>query len=117
LKKPIKAIFFIVLIIIELLAFKGNDTLNITLGWDKLNHGVAFMVLYILLSFASKRLNTTAKVLLLLVFAFQIEIVQYFLPYREFSLLDVVADMIGVGLGYLFWHTAGVKLVKQSDIV
>jgi VanZ family protein len=41
------------------------------------------------------------KVAILFAFALQIEIVQYFIPEREFSLLDVVADMIGVGIGWI----------------
>jgi len=70
-------------------------------SWDKANHFVAFMVLYILFSFGYRHIGLVLKVAILFAFAIQIEIVQYFIPGREFSLLDVVADMIGVGIGWI----------------
>ena len=70
-------------------------------SWDKANHFVAFMVLYILLSLGYRHIGLVLKVAILFVFALQIEIVQYFIPGREFSLLDVVADMIGVCIGWV----------------
>ena len=39
--------------------------------------------------------------MILLAFAVQIEIVQYFIPGRDFSLLDIFADMIGVFIGFI----------------
>jgi VanZ family protein len=59
------------------------------------------MVLYILLSLRYKNFKLILKIIILFVFALQIEIVQYFIPGREFSLLDIVADMIGVGIGWI----------------
>ncbi|CAI6148493.1 MAG: hypothetical protein SPLUMA1_SPLUMAMAG1_00659 [uncultured Sulfurimonas sp.] len=61
------------------------------------------------------KLKIQTKVLLLLVFGLQIEIVQAFLPNREFSLLDVFADGVGILLGMfvleVFWYTS-----KRSKI-
>ena len=59
------------------------------------------MVLFVLLSFGYKYLNLAKKVMILLLFAVQIEIVQYFIPCRSFSLLDIFADMVGIGMGYI----------------
>ena len=67
--------------------------------WDKANHFVAFFTLYILLSLAKSTYSLRLKFLLLLGFGFQIEIVQYFIEGRDFSLFDVVADSIGMGIG------------------
>lgn len=65
--------------------------------WDKSNHLFAFFVLAGLLdfSFPGTRFNGR-KWLLLLAYGLLIEVVQYFIPNRYFSLLDVVADMAGV---------------------
>ena len=67
------------------------------------------MVLYIFLSYAYKKLNLFKKTTLLMLFAIQIEVVQYFIPNRYFSLFDVVADAIGIFIGYLF-----VKIISKK---
>lgn len=67
--------------------------------WDKQNHFIAFFVLFILLSFAYQTLTTVKKIGLLIIVGFQIEITQYFIPDRFFSLLDIVADSIGILIG------------------
>jgi VanZ family protein len=68
---------------------------------DKLKHIGAFVVLSFLTDFAFPRspfeLRKMAALLLLGVF---IEVVQYFLPYREASGLDVLADVAGIA-GYV----------------
>ena len=47
----------------------------------------------------------------LLAFGLFIEVVQYFLPYRQFSLLDLAADGIGIWL-----YVAGVRLVISARV-
>ncbi len=91
-----KSMFFICLIAIEYLATRNSTTELITLSWDKLNHLFAFFVLYILISLAYKDFSRYLKIFLLLLFAFQIEVYQAFLPLREFSMLDMFADSIGI---------------------
>ena len=93
--------FIIILMIIEFLATARVGVESVTLGWDKLNHMVAFAVLYILSSLALKDLNVVYRFLLLFAFGLQIEIIQSFLPPREFSSLDIVADMVGIMFGFL----------------
>jgi VanZ family protein len=103
--KLAKPILYITLITIDILAFSPSGVDHISTGWDKANHFVAFFTLYILLHLAYTHLSMTIKILLLLAFAVHIEVVQYFIPNREFSFLDVLADMIGVmigiGVGYV----------------
>jgi VanZ family protein len=66
---------------------------------DKLLHGLAFLVLLWLADYSWPDSGLTPRKLVL-VFAYgvSIEIVQYFLPYRDFSLLDMLADALGMGL-------------------
>ncbi|MBI5790194.1 MAG: VanZ family protein [Rhodocyclales bacterium] len=65
---------------------------------DKLNHMAAFLALAALLDFSFPREEFTAtKVGGLLGYGLLIEIVQYFLPFREFSLLDLLVDGLGLG--------------------
>ena len=93
--------FFICLISIEFLATTDREFQPIQNIWDKANHFIAFLALYITLSFGYAKLKTQTKVLILLAFGIQIEIVQAFLPYRESSLLDIFADGVGILLGVL----------------
>jgi VanZ family protein len=64
---------------------------------DKLNHILAFAVLSWLAegSFPGDR-RAPIRWTLLMTYGLVIEIVQAFLPYREFSLLDVAADGMGI---------------------
>lgn len=89
-------------------------------SWDKANHFLAFFILYLLLSFAYPKLKLTCKSILLLLFGLQIESVQHFLPFREFSFFDIFADGVGIGIGgfiYPFarkWYDKSFK-IKDED--
>ena len=103
-----QVMFYICLAAIEFLA---TTTIHIEIVesiWDKANHFTAFFVLYVLLSLGYKNLNIPRKILLLLAFGLQIEIVQSFIDGRYFSLFDVFADSVGIGLGIL-----GVKFITS----
>ena len=100
------------LLTILVIEFLATTTLEIEVVsgiWDKANHFTAFFVLYVLLSFAYNNLTSVQKFLLLIAYGLQIEIVQSFIDGRYFSLLDVVADSIGILLGALF-----VALLKKK---
>ena len=70
-------------------------------NWDKLNHIFAFILLYILLSVGYEK-RVFINVLFLLLYGILIEVIQYFIPNREFSILDIFADLVGIFIGYLF---------------
>lgn len=64
---------------------------------DKFGHILAFVTLAFLadFSFPASRFHFQ-KILLLMAYGIAIEIMQYFLPNRMFSLLDMVADGVGI---------------------
>lgn len=93
-------LFFIAVVVIEFLATTTTVHIEIVeTMWDKANHFVAFITLYILLSFSHFRFNILQRGFLLFAFGLQIEIVQYFIDGRDFSLLDLFADSIAIVLG------------------
>ncbi|MBD3841765.1 MAG: VanZ family protein [Campylobacterales bacterium] len=103
-KGVIQTSFFICIVAIEYLATTTISIPVVENSWDKLNHFIAFFVLYILFSLSYPRfLTTLGKVVVLLLFAIQIEIIQYFIPNRYFSFLDIVADGIGILIGIVFY--------------
>ena len=64
---------------------------------DKAEHGIAFYVLALLADFSFPQNGFgRAKALSLLGYGLAIEIIQYFLPYRSFSLIDLGADAVGL---------------------
>jgi VanZ family protein len=93
------ALFVALLVIMHLATTKIDysvvDNLN-----DKFSHILAFYTLALLVDFAFPDSRfTSSKVLTLLGYGLMIECIQYFLPYRTFSLLDLAADAVGL-IGY-----------------
>lgn len=81
------------------LATRGDITVTVNVN-DKVSHILAFYVLALLMDFSfPERRFDFSKVAALLGYGLLIECVQYLLPYRTFSLLDLSADAIGL-IGY-----------------
>jgi VanZ family protein len=71
-------------------------------GLDKVAHLVTYLVLFVSLDYAlacGRRL--AAKLVLLLFFSWLVEIAQHFLPPRQYSMGDLLANLIGLLLGLL----------------
>ena len=69
------------------------------LGWDKLNHAAAFLVLAALADLGwPVRAQLPWRLGLLLGYGVLIELVQAVLAYRQGSALDLAADAVGVAL-------------------
>ena len=92
--------FVISIIAIEYLATTTISIQIVENSWDKSNHFISFFVLYILMSYGFRQLTFFNKITLLMIFAIQIEVVQYFIPNRDFSLLDIFADGVGIFIGF-----------------
>ncbi|WP_235937608.1 VanZ family protein [Marinobacter caseinilyticus] len=71
---------------------------------DKINHFIAFLELAILTQLGWPTVKPLTTIVALLAFGLAVEGIQAPLPYREFSLLDVVADGVGIIAGLLVWH-------------
>jgi len=93
--------FFVCVMAVSWLAF-GSPPSNIAATVsDKVLHGVAFLVLGYLLSGALPGHSFWKVVLpVLLAYGFFIELVQWQLSHRDFSLLDFAADAAGL---LLYW--------------
>ncbi len=89
--------FAATLVVVSYLAVTPMEHTVSQLVSDKLNHMAAFLVLAALLDFSLPRQEfTLAKAGALLGYGLLIEIVQYFLPFRQFSLLDLAVDALGL---------------------
>ena len=96
-KKSIQIYFYICLGVVEFLATTKSVHIEIVENmWDKVNHFIAFFVLYILLSLAYQNLKVIFKIILLLLFGLQIEIVQQLSGRSLFSGFDIFVDVIAI---------------------
>jgi VanZ family protein len=68
---------------------------------DKLNHGLAFVAFAVTLRFAHPRLGLAWVMAWAVAFGAGIEVMQAFIPGRDSSFWDVVADAAGGGIGCL----------------
>lgn len=100
----LKIMFFVCLVSIEYLATTSVHISVVEGMWDKSNHFIAFFTLYVLLSISYNQLSIVKKFLLLLLFGVQIELVQELIGRSRFSVLDIVADTIGITLGIVFYY-------------
>ena len=71
---------------------------------DKLLHFVAFLILTFFMDLSIKKplLLSKAALILLILYAFLIELAQYFLSYRSAEVFDFISDLLGI-LVYLYF--------------
>lgn len=81
---------------------------------DKVNHLIAFLELTILTRLAWPELRALWYVPALLLFGLAIELVQLTLPYRDFSLKDLLADGLGIAIGLMPWP--GLPRAGKADL-
>ena len=82
-------------------------------GIDKIVHFFIFGLLMILSAFGlykiSRQENSIQSPVLIsllysVLFGIMIEVIQQYVPNRSFSVYDIIANVIGVGLGYLTFN-------------
>ena len=86
---------------------------------DKVAHAVAFFCLTLLLSRGLPQYYGVKMLLAMCAFGLGTELVQYFLPWRTFSMADWLADIAGI-LCYHCLHlirTRFIKLTRADDHV
>lgn len=81
--------------------------------WDKLKHAGAFFVLSTLMLPAFPRLSLTKRCVFALAFGALIELVQYFLPYRQANGLDLLANAVGM-VAFESFYAIGKKLFFKN---
>lgn len=97
------------LLILVATCISGASNANIcSNNTDKWVHAFLFGVLFLIMNVGFKKQNNHTKlkfesekyaIAICIGFGLAIEILQYFLPKRSFSILDLLADSIGVGFG------------------
>ena len=97
-----KAQFYILFLISTFFAFANlGDSVESAALNDKLLHVLGFIFLSIS-AYLSQNFTRQRHIFFFLVsYALIIEIIQFFLPYRNYSNLDLIADLIGIISGLI----------------
>lgn len=96
--------FYITLLVVTVLALVPQQAAVISTGWDKANHCIAFAVLLALFDHAYPSLKLYKnKFFLLLLYGVLLEAFQAMLPGRFASVLDIIADVVGL-VAYTLLH-------------
>lgn len=84
------------------LAYVGEDLFGLIS--DKIRHIFAFLVLSVCIDFAHTLMANKIKIYLLVGYGVFIEVLQYFLPYREFDFGDIVFNALAVFIYFLLFR-------------
>ncbi len=108
-----RVLLMILLSAISYLAFTPVHYPLLDSVWDKLRHATAFLALALAVDFSfPDRTYDATKVLPLIAYGLAIEVIQHFLPYRQFDLLDVVSDAVG-----LFIYGVSLPLILRLPLL
>jgi len=101
-KKTAGALFLLLLLLMTYLSLTPAAPSVATYTWDKLNHACAYLCLGILLDMGFLNgWKIPLKLLPLFGYSIVMELLQYFIPTRHFSGLDIVANSAGLLLAAL----------------
>jgi VanZ family protein len=96
-------LFWLCVLVISWLVVAPQDELPSVNLWDKAAHTLAFAALMLLCAVAYRQRFSLARIaLMLFAYGVGIEMIQYLLPDREFSLLDMLANSVGILVAFPF---------------
>jgi VanZ family protein len=72
--------------------------------WDKASHFTAYLLLVMFVKKVHIRFSYLTCVITCFSYSFIIECIQYFIPDRQFDVLDMLANLLGVILGVLLYY-------------
>ena len=113
--KLIRIILICALIVVTFFATVPLEILKLLPNNDKIIHIVIFFILAILVdySFPETRFGFKSS-LFLFSFGLLIEVIQYFIPSKHFSLYDLGADCIGLAIYWLIMLIFNAFFNRQS---
>ena len=103
--KIYRSVFFFLIIFVSFSSVRvPSETCVSLLYFDNVLHLYAFIVLSFLLDLSTLKplLQNKLYILLLISYALLIEVVQYFLTYRDAEFLDFIFDLVGILVYVMF---------------
>jgi VanZ family protein len=85
--------------------------------WDKASHFTAYLFLVMFVRRVHIKFSYITCVITCFSYSFVIECIQYYIPNRQFELLDMLANLLGAILGVVIYCLVTEKCFgKSSDI-
>ena len=85
--------------------------------WDKAAHFISYLFLAMFVRRVHIRFSYLTCVITCCSYSFVIECIQYFIPNRQFELLDMLANLLGAILGVVIYYLITEKCFgNRSDI-
>jgi len=72
--------------------------------WDKAAHFTAYLFLVMIVKKVHLRFNYLTCLVICCSYSFIIEFIQYFIPNRQFDILDMLANVLGAVLGAILYY-------------
>jgi len=72
--------------------------------WDKAAHFTAYLFLVMIVKKVHVRFNYLTCLVICCSYSFIIEFIQYFIPNRQFDILDMLANVLGAVLGVILYY-------------
>jgi VanZ family protein len=93
--------FAVCLVVVLVYALLPLEIIGPAIGWDKMEHAITFALLTMVgcSAYADRKIQV---LLGLLAYGILIEVLQSFTDYRFAEVLDVVADGVGILIGWTF---------------
>ncbi len=112
-RKLIICYYIIYVLIITYYSLTPEENIISENIWDKALHFFTYLFLVILIKNVHTRLSYLTCVLICCNYSFIIECIQYFIPDRSFSILDMLANLLGTVMGAIIYYLIIEKCFKK----
>lgn len=92
-----------------------SDTYVVKLRLDYLSHVILFLPFLLLIRLAYPEAQVAWIILLGILFSLFCEGIQYVLPYRSFNINDLLANLIGIVLGFTLAFPYIMRIVERRN--
>lgn len=96
--------------------FKRVDVLGVPIHSDYLIHVLLFFALVLLVKLLHLNIKLSILITLILLVAIVAEVIQIYIPQRTFNHIDLISNVSGVLLGFLFL-IIGERVVKRKKVI
>ncbi|HOZ14460.1 MAG TPA: VanZ family protein [Tenuifilaceae bacterium] len=96
--------------------FKRVDVVGVSIHSDYLVHVLLFFALVLLVKFLHLKIKLSVLIILMLLVAIIAEVIQIYIPQRTFNYFDLISNVFGVLLGFVFWFF-GEKVLKRKKVI
>ena len=103
-RKLIICFYVIYVFIITYLSLTPIEHKGPVVIWDKAAHFTAYLLLAMFVRKVHIRFSYLTCVITCFSYSFVIECIQYFIPNRQFELLDMLANLLGAILGVVIYY-------------